>query len=243
MDLLYQARDGAVWRGDSLAEPLPGDCDLLCVDPPYGDRTHGGHDAGNEYAGHGENFAKADRRALDYENWTPAEVARAVAAWSPRTRGWFCVMSDHDLARAWAAELEAAGRYVFAPLPCYSPGSRVRLAGDGPSSWTIWLTVARPRHAPYCKWGTLPGGYVYPPERMPVVGGKPVGLMRAIVADYSRPGDIVCDPCCGAGSTIEAARDLGRIWVGVEVDPGRAAMAAGRMGAGLESGPLFGGEI
>jgi len=247
--LLHSTATGQVWHGDSLAG-LPGDeaVDLLLTDPPYSERTHAKSDPATLAGPNSKPWVRPDgrgidtpcnRRALNYNTWTPSDVARAVAAWHPRTRGWFCVLTDHELARVWEAELAAAGRYVFAPLPCYSPGSRVRLAGDGPSSWTVWLVASRPRNVPYSKWGTLPGGYIYRPEPMPLVGGKPVSLMRAIVADYSRPGDLVCDPCCGAGSTLEAAQDLGRRWLGVDICEEHARMAAGRMGAGLESGPLF----
>lgn len=237
-ELLYRAPRGEIWHGDSTRE-LPDGERWSCVvaDPPYSARCHDGHRDGVINGNMPSDGA--DRRHFDYPTWTPADVARAVAAWHARTDGWICIMTDHLLARAWEAEMEAAGRYVFAPIPCVSPGSRVRLCGDGPSSWTVWLIVSRPRHAPYCKWGTLPGAYIYPPERMPLVGGKPVHLLEMIVNDYSRPGDLVADPTCGAGSCCEAAELLGRRYWGMDSDLEHAKMAAGRMGGGLDSGPLF----
>ena len=36
---------------------------------------------------------------------------------------------------------------------------------------------------------------------------------------HSRPGDIILDPFCGAGTTIIAAEQLGRTCYGVELDP------------------------
>jgi site-specific DNA-methyltransferase (adenine-specific) len=77
---------------------------------------------------------------------------------------------------------------------------------------------------------------------MPLVGGKPVSLLRAILADYSEPGDLVLDPCCGAGSTLQAAEDMGRRWIGVDSCEEHSLMASGRMGAGIDSGPLFSKE-
>ena len=41
--------------------------------------------------------------------------------------------------------MRAAGRYVFSPIPLVDEGMTVRLRGDGPSSWTCWLCVGRPR--------------------------------------------------------------------------------------------------
>jgi len=38
-----------------------------------------------------------------------------------------------------------------------------------------------------------------------IIGGKPMWLMRALVRDYSRPGNLVCDPCAGGATTLIAA--------------------------------------
>lgn len=35
---------------------------------------------------------------------------------------------------------------------------------------------------------------------------------------FTDPGDVVIDPCCGSGSTLRAAHDLGRISYGFEID-------------------------
>jgi site-specific DNA-methyltransferase (adenine-specific) len=229
------------WQ-DTLADV---ECDALITDPPYSARTHEGHDDGSARApgfkrstqggdGWEEKWAAngGQRRSIDYTMWTSQDVLDFVAHFSPRTRGWFCAMTSHDLVPVYTAALEWHDRYVFAPLPLYSPGSRVRLAGDGPSSWTCYLVVSRPRRKPYSKWGTLPGGYVYPPEPMPVVGGKPVGLMRAIIRDYSRPGDVICDPCAGGGTTLIAALIEGRSAIGSEMDPKTHALATARIKQG-----------
>ena len=197
------------------------------VDAPYGARTHAGHDAASGGSGYGRTGdAKARMpdpgkapRPLPYDGWTPEDVAAFVASWSPRTAGWFVTITSHDLAPAWADALSDAGRYVFAPLPWVAPGSRIRLAGDGPSSWTCWIVVARPRSKPYSKWGTLPGGYVITSDRGSHIGGKPLRLMEALVRDYTRPGDLVCDPCAGYGTTLAAALRNGRRAIGAEMDP------------------------
>ena len=47
----------------------------------------------------------------------------------------------------------------------------------------------------------------------------PMTLARRCVAITSRPHDVVLDPYAGSGTTLLAARDLGRRWVGVELNP------------------------
>jgi DNA modification methylase len=44
-------------------------------------------------------------------------------------------------------------------------------------------------------------------------------MMRHIVATSSRPGDVVLDCFLGSGTTAVAARDLGRQFIGCDMDP------------------------
>lgn len=46
---------------------------------------------------------------------------------------------------------------------------------------------------------------------------KPVALLERIIAASSNPGDVVLDPFCGCGTTLHAAHDLGRNWIGIDV--------------------------
>jgi hypothetical protein len=212
-------------------------CDLCIFDAPYSEKTHGGHDDGvreevstNPHA-HDRSWAErgGKRNSIDYWFWTESEVNEAVDLWSPRTRGWFVTITDHVLAPIFAAALERHGRYVFAPIPLVETGSRVRLSGDGPSSWTCWVIAARPRAEPYSKWGTLRGAYVGPREPKPVIGGKPLWAMKQLVEDYSRHGDLVVDICAGGGTTLLAAKLLGRRAIGAELDAKTHALALARI--------------
>lgn len=49
---------------------------------------------------------------------------------------------------------------------------------------------------------------------------KPVGLLKQLIQTFTDEGDIVIDPCAGSGSTLRAARELGRPSYGFEVDKG-----------------------
>ena len=46
---------------------------------------------------------------------------------------------------------------------------------------------------------------------------KPVNLIKQLISIFTDPGDVVIDPCCGSGSTLRAARELGRNSYGFEV--------------------------
>lgn len=195
------------------------ECDALIVDAPYSERTHSAY----------RDMPELRRRAIDYACWSAEDVAAFVAAWAERTRGWMCSITDHVLAGAWADAMAAAGRYVFSPIACVEPGRNVRVCGDGPTQWSCWLVVSRPRTRTMQGWGALPGAYVVakgrPRESYGRMGGKPLDLMRSIVRDYSREGDLVCDPCAGGATTLIAAALEGRRAVGAEQDAAAYAQA------------------
>ena len=237
--------------------------DAVITDPPYSARVHDGHDAavrvtrgstsGGTYKKRG--WVKPGsrppgtvrpRRELSYSSWSSDDVEAFVSAWAPRCRGWFVALSDSDLAPVWRRSFESNGLTGFHPLPILMRGMSVRLAGDGPSSWAVYANVARPKAL--SKWGTLPGGYcgapshVKPSDRGLAIGGKPLWLMQELLRDYTRPGDLVCDPCAGGATTLLAASIEGRRSIGAEMDPETYAKARKRLEAGYTPTFDFGEE-
>ena len=54
-------------------------------------------------------------------------------------------------------------------------------------------------------------------EKLGYMTQKPLALLERIIGVSSNVGDLVLDPFCGCGTTIEAAEKLGRKWVGIDV--------------------------
>jgi site-specific DNA-methyltransferase (adenine-specific) len=54
-------------------------------------------------------------------------------------------------------------------------------------------------------------------ERLGYPTQKPVALLERIVSASSNEGDVVLDPFCGCGTTIAAAQNLKREWIGIDV--------------------------
>lgn len=223
-------------EGDSRAvlAALPDGCvQAVITDPPYSERTHKGHDSGGRSDG-------AMFNKLGYGCWTQSDIDAVVPELCRVCSGWVVVMTDDVLAGPIGDAMRAAGRYVFAPLPFYAPGSRVRLTGDGPSSWTVWIVVCRTKFQ--VRWGTLPGGYLADGplwRNNKHMGGKPTALMRALVRDYSRPGDTVLDPFAGGGTTGVACFYEGRRCLMVEADPATVVKARTRVEKLRSSGGLI----
>jgi DNA modification methylase len=58
---------------------------------------------------------------------------------------------------------------------------------------------------------------------------KPTELVGRMIANSSRPGEIVYDPFCGSGTTLVSAHQLRRIGYAMEIDLGYAAVTLERM--------------
>ena len=54
-------------------------------------------------------------------------------------------------------------------------------------------------------------------ERLGYKTQKPLALLERIVQVSSNKGDLVLDPFCGCGTTMEAAHKLGRRWIGIDI--------------------------
>ena len=66
-------------------------------------------------------------------------------------------------------------------------------------------------------------------ERMGYPTQKPVALLERILSASSEPGQLVLDPFCGCGTTIEAAQRLGRRWIGMDVTHHAIDVIEGRL--------------
>ena len=58
---------------------------------------------------------------------------------------------------------------------------------------------------------------------------KPVMAMLPLIMAFSRMRDIVLDPFAGSGTTAVAAKQLGRRYIGIEIDPAYARQAEERV--------------
>lgn len=194
--------------------------DAVITDTPYSERTHAG----------ALDATTLDKGVTGYAHWTGDDARAFIACWSPRCTGWLCVHNDDVLGPEIITAMSGAGRYAFRALPVLQQQPRV--TGDGPAQHGHYLHVARPRKRRFLSWGSLPGWYKAKRDGSIVRGGKPLALMRAIVRDYSRPGDLVCDPCAGGATTLLAAAMEGRRAIGAEMDPPTFDLAVKRLSEG-----------
>ena len=76
----------------------------------------------------------------------------------------------------------------------------------------------------------LPGeGYYFREKRYDSPGLTSLILMKRIVHYFTEEGDIVLDPFLGTGTGAVACEQLGRRWIGIEIDPGNCEGASRRI--------------
>ena len=109
-----------------------------------------------------------------------------------------------------------------------------RAAGNGPlgKSDISWADWSRLTQSIWTINPELPFSHLHPAT-------FPQELARRAIMLYSPLGSVVCDPFMGVGTTLLAARLLGRRGVGIEINESYCEIAANR----LRQGVLFGIEV
>jgi len=98
-----------------------------------------------------------------------------------------------------------------------------------------WFWLDQGRHPRRGEWQHLPDcialNRVYPGmlEAMLHPSQKPEELLRRLIRFFSLPGQVILDPFMGSGSTLRAAKDLGRRAIGVEICEAYCEIAARRL--------------
>ena len=67
---------------------------------------------------------------------------------------------------------------------------------------------------------------------------KPLRLLRRALLASTQEGELVFDPFCGSGTTAVAAKELGRFFVGAELEREYCELAGRRIGATKRGGVL-----
>lgn len=176
------------------------------------------------------------------------EIARIVQRWA-------IVFSDAETTHRWKASLTARhfnveGEIIYEGMRYVRTGAWVKpdampqMSGDRPSVGFEPCTICHAQGP--MRWNGGGGqalwtyytakGAARPEHPCP----KPEGLMRELVAQFTDAGETVLDPFAGSGTTLFAAKRLGRKAIGIEINEQYAEVAAKRLRQGALD--IFGAE-
>jgi site-specific DNA-methyltransferase (adenine-specific) len=173
------------------------------------------------------------------------ELRAFIPQWAKaHADGWLLAFCQVEAVSVWRDVIERADLKYKRGMAWVKPDSSPQFNGQMPAqgyecivaAWcgqghSVWnaggkrgvythLTNPRDRHG------------VHPTE-------KPIALMGELIADFTKPGDTICDPFCGSGSTGVAAVKAGRRFVGIEKDPKFFDVACERISKALKQADLF----
>ncbi len=218
MEPYYSDESVVLYHGDcrEVTEWLT--ADVLVTDPPYGMAYHDRLGRHLAIAGDDDTQARDDvltawgsKPALVFGTWRIAkpEGVKNVLVWDKGTDLGMGVSTP------WGLSHEEV--YVLGEWPALVPGGRVREGGT-PSRVPSVLRVPKPNNASATRVLEHPTP-------------KPVSLLERLIQRC--PPGLVADPFVGSGSTLVAARALGRRAIGVEIDERYCEIAARRLDQGV----------
>jgi site-specific DNA-methyltransferase (adenine-specific) len=222
----YCSMDGiTLYLGDCIEVTAWLAADVLVTDPPYGIGYQSGWYDGPTRPIHGDGDAVARDTALGLWGPAPAVVFGSWRTPRPADTGALLVWDKGAspgmgaLNIPWGPSHEEI--YILGRWPPITPGGRVREGGTPARSVSV------------LRYPTLNSQAHDRPEHPTP---KPVPLMETLIAKC--PPGVVADPFAGSGSTLIAARNLGRAAIGVEIEERYCELTARR----LSQGVLFAGD-
>jgi site-specific DNA-methyltransferase (adenine-specific) len=236
----YQDDAVTIYHGDSR-EILPSldaeSIDLILTDPPYNVSERNGRD-------------HTTVGTLKRKDGTARKVWRDFGEWD---RGWSAqplIDETHRLLRDGGSLIAFTSEFLMAEWVASGLNHRSLLywvkTNPTPAfrslyvravEMAIWQVKGK------TGWTFNAGGYQPNIYTGPIVAGhacangearvhptqKPMWLMKAVLTLHSVNVDVVLDPYMGSGTTLRAAKDLGRRAIGVELDERYCELAARRM--------------
>jgi site-specific DNA-methyltransferase (adenine-specific) len=194
-----------------LSQVEAGSIDFILTDPPYITR-----------------YKSRDGRSVpndDNDAWLKpsfAEMFRVLRQDS------FCVSfygwshADRFMAAYRAAGFRVVGHFVF---PKHYTSSEKYLRYQHECAYLLAkgrpLLSAKPI-GDVIPWTTYTHNELHPTQ-------KPLCILKPLIEAFSDPGDLVLDPFSGSGSSLLAAKKLGREYLGIELDAQYHAIARDRL--------------
>ncbi|MFG1924351.1 TRM11 family SAM-dependent methyltransferase [Cryptosporangium sp. NPDC048952] len=100
---------------------------------------------------------------------------------------------------------------------------------------SVWLT-GQQQSAAQRRGRYLPESMAHPGKMLPAIAAR-------AISTYTEPGELVCDPMCGIGTSLVEAAHLGRYGVGVEFEQRWAELAAANLALAGTQGASGSGQV
>lgn len=192
--------------------------DVTITDPPYSEHVENGQAVSGRRSGQ----AVVRKKKIGVGFLTDADVVALCQHLVRVTKRWGVTFCAWEQVGDYKRAIEAAGGRYVRCCGWEKPDGTPQLTGDRPATFgeafVVWYGDSsalswngKGKRGLY-KYGVCRDG-----QRTSHPTQKPLDLMREIVEDFTSPGDLVLDPFAGSGSTGVACLQLGRHFVGWEL--------------------------
>lgn len=207
--------------------------DHIITDPPYSEHTHSKQWISKALSEKGDKRASTEHKELGFDALSDEEMSFICGEMFRIVTRWSIAFTDLENMHLWRAQFIANGLDYVRACIWDKVDSAPQFTGDRPAaSCEAFMLAHKPgkkrwngggrrnlfRHAVNGEKGAKP----HPST-------KPIPLMKEIVSLFTDPGDTILDPYMGSGSTLRAAKDLGRKSIGIEMNEKHCETAARRM--------------
>jgi site-specific DNA-methyltransferase (adenine-specific) len=221
------------------AELYLGDCleilptlpkvDAVITDPPYEEEAHS---TGRRVLTHGRDLGRArsvDPHKLPFDAISDQLRQEFARKSIQRCGGWILAFCQAEAVNDWRRAMTEQGASWRRAMVWIKPDSAPQISGDRPAQGyesiaTAWCGQGRSSWNGGGKRGVFtftkhdPGfGHGGAINEHPTQ--KPVALMNELVNLFSNKGDLILDSFMGSGTIGVACMNLGRKFIGIEIEP------------------------
>jgi len=238
----YQDSAVTIYHGD-WREVLPFDqpgfiCPMfqhIITDPPYSQHVHSKQWTSAAMTAEGKKRVSSSHAGLGFSHLDShllAATVRFAVNFCPR---WFLAFSDIESIHLWIQEIEAHDDRLEYVRSCIwdKVDSAPQFTGDRPASSAEAIVCAHPAGKKHWNGGGARNVFRYAVNaekgNKPHPTTKPLPLMGRLIDLFTDPGETILDLYMGSGSTLRAAKDLGRRAIGIEIEEKYCEIAAKRM--------------
>jgi len=235
----YEHGGITIYNGDcrEILPSIPA-ADVTISDPPYSQHVHGKSRSGARLPDGTKGHAQISRATEFGFDAITEETRGLIAQWTKTAVArWALMFSDVESSHLWREAMTAQGLDYVRTGAWVKIGATPQFTGDRPAVGFEAVTIC---HQPGKKrWN---GGGKHALWSYPIVLNrshtdprlhttqKPLPLMAALVELFTDPNELVVDMFMGSGTTLRAAKDLGRRAIGIELQEKYCEAAALRLG-------------
>ena len=226
MEPYYQDDFITLYHGgcrEALKDFADEEVELVITDPPYTERVH----KNSRMKGMGkpdENVGK------QFASITDEELTEIMAELGRISHGW--VVANMDYRHAVGYDVSPPPGLVMKRVGVWMKKNPMpQFTGDRPAQgWEAIAYMHRDDRKSVWNGGGHAGNFYMPASSgLGHPTSKPIAMLEQFVNWFSEPGDLILDPFAGSGSTLRAAKNLGRRAIGFEIEERYCEITAKRL--------------